>query len=92
MAGTVHVPLHQLPAAMQMSSAEWESSFEMPRPRFDDWIIMLSRASKRATWAAHLAADAGFKHCLVYDQVSYALHHFLMLSDPWHVCSCLVVK
>lgn len=46
---------------------------------------MLSRASKRATWAAQLAADAGFKHCLVYDQVSYALHHLLLVFDPWHV-------
>lgn len=63
------MPLHQLPAAMEMSSAEWKDAFNFPQPKSDDFIIMHSRAKKRAMWAAQLAVDAGFKHSLVYDKV-----------------------
>ena len=69
LAGTVHIPLHQLPAAMNMVSTQWLTSFDIPRPQFDDCIVVLSRGFNRAQWAAQIAKDAGFVHCLVYPQV-----------------------
>lgn len=92
MTGTVHVPLHQLPAALQMSSAEWESCYDVPRPRFDDWIIMHSRVNKRAMWAAQLAKDAGFKHCLVYDKVKHSLHIMSQISFSVQICQLNTAK
>jgi len=68
-AGTVHVPAHQLPMAFQMGSDSWEDTFHFPQPSDADWVIMQCRTNKRATWAAQLAADAGLTNCLIYKQV-----------------------
>lgn len=69
MAGTVHVPAHQLPMAFQMEPDSWEDTFHFPQPSNADWVIMQCRTNKRATWAAQLAADAGLTNCLIYKQV-----------------------
>lgn len=69
--GTVHLPAHQLPAALQMAPQAWQEAFHFPRPSSEDWVIMQCRTNKRAAWAAQLAADAGLQRCLVYKQGVY---------------------
>ena len=63
--GTAHVPAEQLPRALAMSTEEWSRTFRFPKPHPEDALIFHSRCDSRARWAAQLATDAGFEHCLV---------------------------
>ncbi len=65
-AGTAHVPADQLPAALKMAPRDWESAYRSPKPSMDDWLVMQSRADKRATWAAQVAQDQGWPRVLVH--------------------------
>ena len=67
------MPAHQLPSALEMSPERWEDTYQFPKPSSNDWIIMSCRTNKRATWAAQVAADAGYSRCLIYKQVSLLL-------------------
>lgn len=87
-AGTVHVPAHQLPMAFQMGPDSWEDTFHFPKPSNADWVIMQCRTNKRATWAAQLAADAGLTNCLIYKQVVLDIMSALLLLLPAHTTSC----
>jgi rhodanese-related sulfurtransferase len=63
--GSAHLPAEQLPRALAMSTEEWSRTFRFPKPHPEDALIFHSRCDNRARWAAQLAADAGFEHCLV---------------------------
>ena len=71
--GVAHLPAHQLPSALEMSPERWEDTYQFPKPSSNDWVIMSCRTNKRATWAAQLAADAGYSRCLIYKQVRMLL-------------------
>ena len=70
-AGTSHVPADQLPAALNMSSEEFEEAYSFPKPGSSDWLVMQCRTNRRSAWAAQVASDAGMQHCLVYRQGAY---------------------
>ena len=59
------MPAEQLPRALAMSTEEWSRTFRFPKPHPEDALIFHSRCDSRARWAAQLATDAGFEHCLV---------------------------
>eukprot|EP00891_Asterochloris_glomerata_P002846 jgi/Astpho2/2846/fgenesh1_pg.00050_%23_109_t len=69
--GTSHVPADQLPAALNMSSEEFEEAYSFPKPGSSDWLVMQCRTNRRSAWAAQVASDAGMQHCLVYRQGAY---------------------
>jgi len=59
-AGTVHVPVDQLPAALRQGQAEWEAAYHCAKPSPDAWLVLQSRTGQRAAWAAqvrHWAKD-----------------------------------
>ena len=70
-AGSCHLPVQQLPGALQWSPFAFEAAFHFPKPTVDQILIFQSRTDARAAWAAQVAKDAGFKHSLVYEQVCF---------------------
>lgn len=69
-AGSVHLPVCQMPRALGMDASEWQRTFRFPKPAQEkDIVILQCRTSKRARWAAHLLADAGWRrNVFVYSQ------------------------
>jgi rhodanese-related sulfurtransferase len=62
----------ELPAALQLSSAEWAERYHFPKPGAGMPVVLQCRTQRRASWAAQLAADAGLHNVLVYKQVIQA--------------------
>lgn len=69
--GAVHVPVDQWLAAVEMGPEEWLRTFRFPKPSTGDIIILHSRTSRRAEWAAQIAMDAGLAAVYVYRQGVY---------------------
>ncbi|BFI34033.1 hypothetical protein MPTK2_4g20300 [Marchantia polymorpha subsp. ruderalis] len=69
--GSHHVPVEELPKALNMESGLWEKTYHFPKFSDDDTVIFQCRTSRRATWAAQLAQDAGMGKCFVYSQGVY---------------------
>mmetsp|Transcript_14482 Transcript_14482/g.27828 ORF Transcript_14482/g.27828 Transcript_14482/m.27828 type:complete len:338 (+) Transcript_14482:177-1190(+) len=69
--GAVHIPADQWPLALEKDPEEWCRVHRFPKPAEEDIIILHSRTGRRAAWAAQIAADFGWKHCLVYRQGTY---------------------
>lgn len=65
----MHVPTDEIPSALRMSSRQWRDSYHCDKPAQGDPVVMQCRTNRRASWAAQIAQDAGFKKCLVYRQV-----------------------
>ncbi len=55
-AGTVHVPADQLPAALLLAPADWAAAHRCPKPDKATWLVLQSRTSQRAAWAAQVPA------------------------------------
>jgi hypothetical protein len=62
----------ELPAALQLSGAEWAERYRFPKPGPGAPVVLQCRTQRRASWAAQLAADAGLHNVLVYKQVTRA--------------------
>lgn len=69
--GTVHVPTDEIPSALRMSSRQWRDTYHCDKPAQGDPVVMQCRTNRRASWAAQIAQDAGFKKCFVYKQGVY---------------------
>lgn len=67
--GSVHVPVDQLAAALQLSPSQWEAAYHCHKPDPEDYLILQSRTNGRAAWAAQIAYDHGYRRCLVHRQV-----------------------
>jgi len=65
-----NVPVDELPSALSstVSTVEFEQKYHFAKPRKDSIVIMCSRTYPRATWAAQIAQDAGYKNVYVYAQ------------------------
>eukprot|EP00798_Chlamydomonas_sp_ICE-L_P029263 gene29263-12507_t len=70
--GSLHIPVDQLPSALQMSPATFEQVYRTHKPSYGDIMVLHSRAGRRAGWAAQLCADAGYSRVFVYKQGSYS--------------------
>lgn len=69
-AGSLHVPLEQLPHALQSPMQEFQEAYGQQQPlRGHGWLVLCSRREGRAAWAAQVAHDAGFRFCLILRQV-----------------------
>ena len=68
----MHVPTDEIPSALRMSSRQWRDSYHCEKPAQGDALVMQCRTNRRASWAAQIAQDAGFKKCLVYKQASFS--------------------
>ena len=66
--GAKHVPVDQLASALAPSTShlEFEKLYHFPKPDKNKLLVFCSRAFSRATWAAHLAMDAGYARVCVY--------------------------
>lgn len=69
--GTWHVPVEELPAALNMSSEAWLKRYRFPRPSRSEPVVMQCRTNRRAVWAAAMARDAGYDNVLVYKQGAF---------------------
>ncbi len=69
-AGSCHIPVQQFASSLQSDLSTFEEAHHCPRPAHDDVLVLQSRVQSRAAWAARLAQDLGFVHCLVYKQVN----------------------
>lgn len=70
-ASSYHIPVDELPAALELSLTAWQDRYRFPKPGGSSTVVMLCRANRRASWAAQLAHDAGLPHVLVYKQGVY---------------------
>lgn len=66
--GSRHVPVDQLPLALESDESVWQKYFRQSKISKGSFIIMQSCTNKRAQWAAQIAHDLGFKKCFVYRQ------------------------
>lgn len=68
--GSHNIPVDELPSAFLSNSnaAEFEQKYHFPKPDTTSIVIMCSRTYGRATWAAQIAQDAGYRNVLVYAQ------------------------
>ena len=53
----------QLAAALELQPGEFAARYGFPRPVAGDMLVLHSRTSCRASWAAQVAADAGLHRC-----------------------------
>ena len=67
-AGSLSVPVEQLPRALAMGPDEWMRTFRFARPQPQQPLVFISRKDLRGRWAAQLACDAGFSRCLVLER------------------------
>lgn len=67
----LHIPVDELPAALQLSSSEWAERYRFPKPGAGAPVVFQCRTNRRASWAAQLAADAGLGPVFVYKQGVY---------------------
>mmetsp|Transcript_16800 Transcript_16800/g.47376 ORF Transcript_16800/g.47376 Transcript_16800/m.47376 type:complete len:358 (+) Transcript_16800:2-1075(+) len=74
--GSVHLPVDQLPKALQLGLREWERTYRFPKPGVEEGsvTILQCRTNKRARWAAQLCAEAGWRGVYVYRQGVYGWH------------------
>lgn len=56
----------QLPSALQLPPQTFFQAYRFPKPAPGTAVVLHSRTSKRAVWAAQLCADAGLDSVLVY--------------------------
>lgn len=69
--GSLHIRVEEWPKALAKDLAAYEKQYHKPKFGTDDIIILHCRSSRRASWAAYLAQDAGFKRCFVYKEGAY---------------------
>uniref|UniRef100_A0A7S1X2T5 Rhodanese domain-containing protein n=1 Tax=Tetraselmis chuii TaxID=63592 RepID=A0A7S1X2T5_9CHLO len=69
--GTKHLPVDQIPAAMEMEDEAWKKVYGFPKPGVGDVVVMQCRTNRRAAWAAQVCADHGYKSCFVYKSGAY---------------------
>eukprot|EP00850_Spirogloea_muscicola_P006137 SM000029S10432 [mRNA] locus=s29:52280:54529:- [translate_table: standard] len=66
-----HIPVDQWPGALALDEKAWVQRYHFPKVAKDDVIILQCRTSRRSTWAAQVAHDAGYSRCFVYKQGVY---------------------
>lgn len=66
--GAKNVPIDQLASALSsnVSDEAFRQLYHFDKPRKDVLLVFCSRAFSRATWAAHVALDAGYSRVCVY--------------------------
>ncbi|CAM6090043.1 unnamed protein product [Calypogeia fissa] len=64
--GSLNIPVAEFPKALTLDEDAWEKSYHFPKIAEDDAVIFQCLTNGRASWAAQLAQDAGFKRCFVY--------------------------
>jgi len=69
--GTKHVPVDQIPAALQLPEDAWHKAYGFRKPGPEDVLVMQCRTNRRAAWAAQVCADEGFSSCFVYKSGVY---------------------
>ncbi|KAG0562048.1 hypothetical protein M758_9G127800 [Ceratodon purpureus] len=69
--GSMHIRVEEWPKALAKDPAAYEKQYHAPKIGIDDVIILQCRSNRRASWAAYLAQDAGFKRCFVYKEGVY---------------------
>mmetsp|Transcript_23191 Transcript_23191/g.64393 ORF Transcript_23191/g.64393 Transcript_23191/m.64393 type:complete len:331 (+) Transcript_23191:122-1114(+) len=72
--GTRHIPVHQIPAMLEMSDEECEQTYHFQKPRVSDVLVMQCRTNRRAAWAAQVFADHGYTSCFIYKAGIYGWH------------------
>lgn len=68
--GSHNIPIDELASSLSsnMASVEFEQKYHFAKPAKNVMLIMCSRTYARATWAAQIAQDVGYKNVLVYAQ------------------------
>ncbi|MEO2193990.1 MAG: hypothetical protein ABGY24_16260, partial [bacterium] len=63
-----NIPVDQLASALSSdtTNAEFQQQYHFPKPDKNKLLVFCSRAFSRATWAAHVAVDAGYSRVCVY--------------------------
>lgn len=80
----------EMPAALQLSGAEWAERYRFPKPGAGAPVVLQCRTQRRASWAAQLAADAGLHNVLVYKQVTqFGQGRASCLCQPRSMSGCL---
>ena len=66
--GAKHVPIDQLASALSpnMGGQAFRDLYHFDKPNKNQLLVFCSRAFSRATWAAHVAMDAGYDRVCVY--------------------------
>uniref|UniRef100_A0A383VMR1 Rhodanese domain-containing protein n=1 Tax=Tetradesmus obliquus TaxID=3088 RepID=A0A383VMR1_TETOB len=64
--GALHLPVDELPSALLLPASHFSHRYHFEQPGCGDVLVLQSRQSARAHWAAQLARDAGWKHVFVY--------------------------
>mmetsp|Transcript_10766 Transcript_10766/g.30003 ORF Transcript_10766/g.30003 Transcript_10766/m.30003 type:complete len:488 (+) Transcript_10766:117-1580(+) len=66
--GARNIPVDQLASALSSdtTNAEFQQQYHFPKPDKNKLLVFCSRAFSRATWAAHVAVDAGYSRVCVY--------------------------
>ncbi|XP_076066575.1 thiosulfate:glutathione sulfurtransferase-like isoform X1 [Oratosquilla oratoria] len=60
--GSVNIPLCEIKSALQMSEAQWESQFLMPKPaKYERNLVFYARGPNAASTAVEIAHRLGFK-------------------------------
>ncbi len=67
-------------SALELPASEFARHYGFAKPSRDAVLVLQGRTSTRSSWAAVLAADAGYRRCFVYAQGSYGwrLHSNIM--------------
>ena len=55
------------PCPSNTTNAEFQQLYHFPKPDRNKLLVFCSRAFSRATWAAHVAMDAGYSRVCVFD-------------------------
>ncbi|XP_024389042.1 uncharacterized protein [Physcomitrium patens] len=69
--GSLHIRVEEWPKAMAKDAAAYEKQYHAPKIGTDDIVILHCRTRRRASWAAHVAQDAGLKRVFVYKEGAY---------------------
>ncbi len=66
--GARNIPVDQLASALSsnMTNGDFQQLYHFPKPDKNRLLVFCSRAFSRATWAAHVAMDAGYSRVCVY--------------------------
>ena len=66
--GAVHLAVDLWPLALELDAEEWGRVHRFRKPTDEDILVLHGRTCRRAAWAAQIAADAGWRRCVVYRQ------------------------
>nr|PNR62034.1 hypothetical protein PHYPA_000458 [Physcomitrium patens] len=95
--GSLHIRVEGWPKALAKDPAPFEKRYHEPKIDTDDIVILhyyTGRSNRRASWAAYVAQDAGFKRCYVYEEgtCGWRLDPTVLPYDSYELVSSLITS